>query len=387
MILPTLYGKASTGAIKQWRVWTEGAVVFVEHGQVDGKLQLQESPPCEPKNVGRANETTPEQQAELEAQSKWNKQYDKDYRESVSDVPQSTLPNLAHKYQDKQEIISEALERCGYVDVGVKLDGVRCTVFCIDGELVFQTRGGKTYPVIPEIAEELVDWMYAEGEHNWVIDGELYCHGMHLEDITSAVKKHNKNTPKINFHIFDLIDLDDQSHKWAARYNRLVSYLMGHTYSRIDYVPVDNVSSHEEIKGFHDTYVDSGYEGVVVRIPDEVYTFGQRTTGMIKYKERKDAEYKTSHMTVDKNGCAVPHYHVTAIRDDVEVEETFKAPMIGTREMCQKMWTDYAANGNVLLPEWEYATIEFENLSKYNVPAKCKTKAFRNCNSEGNPEE
>ena len=107
--LPTLYAKASTGKIKQWSVWTEGDTIYVEHGQQGGKMQVKETV-CKPKNVGRANETTAEEQAISEAKSKWKKQYDKDYRESVDELPESTLPNLAHKYQDKQKAVLEAIE-------------------------------------------------------------------------------------------------------------------------------------------------------------------------------------------------------------------------------------------------------------------------------------
>ena len=120
--LPTLYAPDSQGRVKEWSVWTIADTIYVEHGLLDGKKQIEKTVCCS-KNVGRSNETTPDEQAVLEAQSKWNKQYDKDYRESVDDVPQSTLPNLAHKYQDKVNVVSEAIGRCGYVDTLVKLDG------------------------------------------------------------------------------------------------------------------------------------------------------------------------------------------------------------------------------------------------------------------------
>ena len=35
---PTLYKRTSTGKVEQWRVWTEGAVIFSEHGYIGGKL-------------------------------------------------------------------------------------------------------------------------------------------------------------------------------------------------------------------------------------------------------------------------------------------------------------------------------------------------------------
>ena len=72
-MLPTLYSIDSKQNIRQWRVWTEGADIIVEHGLMGGKLQ-QKRTTAKAKNTGRANATTAEEQAKLEAQSKWNAQ-------------------------------------------------------------------------------------------------------------------------------------------------------------------------------------------------------------------------------------------------------------------------------------------------------------------------
>ena len=59
----TVYGVCKLGKAKQWSVWSEGDKVVVEHGKLGGKLQVKTTT-CKPKNVGRANETTAEQQAD-----------------------------------------------------------------------------------------------------------------------------------------------------------------------------------------------------------------------------------------------------------------------------------------------------------------------------------
>ena len=44
---PTLYGLSSKGVVKSWKIWVAQmpveAVIFVEHGQLEGKKQLS---PC-----------------------------------------------------------------------------------------------------------------------------------------------------------------------------------------------------------------------------------------------------------------------------------------------------------------------------------------------------
>jgi len=98
MELPKLYGLDSKGRTKEWSVHTEGADIYVTHGLVDGKKQ-QKVTTAKAKNVGRSNETTPEQQAELEAKSKWNKQKDKSYCEDPNNIQPLLNPMLAHPYE------------------------------------------------------------------------------------------------------------------------------------------------------------------------------------------------------------------------------------------------------------------------------------------------
>jgi DNA ligase-1 len=68
--LPTLFSRTSTGAIQQWTVQIDGNKFRVESGQQDGKKVLSEWTTCLGKNIGRANETSPAEQATSEAQSK-----------------------------------------------------------------------------------------------------------------------------------------------------------------------------------------------------------------------------------------------------------------------------------------------------------------------------
>ena len=57
-----MYGVDKTLEVKEWSVWTEDDTVVVEWGKLDGKKQTKKTV-CKAKNVGRSNETTPEQQA------------------------------------------------------------------------------------------------------------------------------------------------------------------------------------------------------------------------------------------------------------------------------------------------------------------------------------
>lgn len=365
-----LYGKASNGSIKQWQGFTQGAQVIIEHGKQGGKI-AKKATISVPKNVGRANETTGAEQAILEVKAKWTKQSDKDYRESIEDIPTSTLPNLAHKFQDKKHTLDYNKGVGGLA----KLDGVRVTIFRKNGELIFQSRGGKEYPIIQEIAAE-VENDYIHCRDNVYVDGELYCHGMCLEDITSAVKKHNENTHKIELHIFDYIE-DGEPLEWQYRHARLIAYEEYAVSKRVFCVDQVKLFEESDVKWYHDEFIKMGYEGLVIRPFDGMNSFGNRTTDFLKYKERKDAEFKVVNFVKDKNGCALPICEIEVNG----VMETFKAPMVGTQESLRDLWA--------CCPSYvgEWLTVEFEAYSKYGIPAKPKGKMFRCMDEDGNPSE
>ena len=64
--------------LRQWQCFADGAEVVVIHGQVGGK-QVEKRYTAEPKNQGRANATTVEEQALLEAEAKVVKQLKSGY--------------------------------------------------------------------------------------------------------------------------------------------------------------------------------------------------------------------------------------------------------------------------------------------------------------------
>ena len=67
---PRLYAKASTGKTKVWEIEALNDTMYIRSGLLGGTIK--ELPPKKivGKNLGKSNETTPEQQCELECQSK-----------------------------------------------------------------------------------------------------------------------------------------------------------------------------------------------------------------------------------------------------------------------------------------------------------------------------
>ena len=81
MILPPLYKKSVGSAILIWQIAVVDAIILTTHGQVGGAQRVSQDTVTQGKNSGKANATTPEQQAEKEAQARWTKQKKRGYVE------------------------------------------------------------------------------------------------------------------------------------------------------------------------------------------------------------------------------------------------------------------------------------------------------------------
>lgn len=287
----TLYGLNKNAGLKTWSIWTEGDILYIEHGKLNGKLQLK-SQVVVGKNIGKSSETTAEQQAELEAKSRINKQVDKGYRENPDDLKElGILPMLAADYLKQGHRISYPCY------VSEKLDGVRCLAIRHKDRVELKSRGGKDY-VVPHIQMELQEVM-TEGD---IWDGELYIHGKYLEEIVSAVKKPNANTQDIKFVIFDIVTPDIFEDRLVQMQG--VSHTIGQGGSlRVlhYYLTMDE----DQMKHIHKQFVSEGYEGIMLRNKNGLYESGKRSADLQKYKEFFDEEFEIRDVVEDRNGNGV----------------------------------------------------------------------------------
>ena len=288
----TLYGKDKNDGLKQWSVWTVEDHLFIEHGKLKGKMQLKEEV-VEGKNQGRSNETSGSQQAELEAQSRINKQIDRGYRadkEDLQEIP--LLPMLASDYLKQGHRIKYP---CA---ISPKLDGVRCLAIRHKDHVELKSRGGKPYAV--QHLQSNLEAMMFEGE---IWDGEIYYHGKYLEEITSAVKKVNDLTSHLSFIVFDVVDGENKFIDRLEQVDALRQSYAGEQY--VKFLKYDIAHNEEDMKSLHKDYVSLGYEGAMIRNMIGVYESGKRSADLQKYKEFLDSEFKITGVLEDRNGNAV----------------------------------------------------------------------------------
>jgi DNA ligase-1 len=220
METPKLYGLDKSGKERYWIVTAEeiGGRTFVtrRYGQLNGKETETHTEIFKGKNIGRSNETTPLQQAQLEAKSLWKKQVESGYVDDPKKLDAIVLlPMLANKWEDKSKYIREPFF------VQPKLDGVRMLVGKRDGKFIMISRTGK--PVkMPHVEAELAP-LLNEGDF---VDGENYTTERSFEQITGMCRTNDVHwdLEVVKFHIFDFFNLSYPNEPFSSRLSKMKKF-------------------------------------------------------------------------------------------------------------------------------------------------------------------
>lgn len=360
--LPILYHMGSNG-LQQWRVWTVGSTILAEHGLVEG-AKITHEKVCESKNIGRSNETTPEQQAVIEAQAMWVHKRERKYTEDKSGAKADVfLPMLAPN--DKWPETKKHIKYPAFLQP--KLDGNR-SVGRLDGEDVLLTsREAKPQDFLPHINAELKALGLPE---DVFLDGELYCHGQTLQTINSWIKKNRPESMQIKYHLYDLPIVNDDPNltlkSRLAALDKLFLEKFDGKAKFLDIVPTEIVQNEEEVMTWFKHYRDLGYEGVMVKNMDSKYEQKKRSKNVAKVKPFEDAEFKVVGFT----GMEVYKDEVLWICETKE-GRTFKVTPNGSREQRKEWFRDGDKYiGRIL-------TVTFMGYTEDGIPNIAKGKAFR----------
>lgn len=287
MRLPTLYKRTKKGQIQQWSIVVENNSFYTIEGIVKGKLTSSIPTVCEAKNIGRANETSPEDQAEKEARALWQKKLDRNYHDSIErcDIKRFFEPMLAEDYHEfKHKIEFPIFSQ-------PKLDGIRC-IANKDG---LWSRNGKPFVSCKHIYNYLKPLF--DKHPNLIFDGELYCdkYKHNFNKISSYVRTSKSLTPeKINMIESELeywvFDFPSHSGNFSERYEQLTSIFSKAKFP-IVLVSTTVANNHSDLDSvYYETYLDQGFEGQIIRV-DTPYE-KCRTQNLLKRKEFIDTEFK-----------------------------------------------------------------------------------------------
>lgn len=327
------------------------------------------------------------QQAELEYNSIINKYLDKGYKRldiltnkkfdelspSEMDLLVPTLktdsngalkPMLAKSSNDCQNSVLQKPMYCSR-----KLNGVRMMVKW-DKELecpITISRGGKNYDIAAShITTQLHD--YLKNNSSLILDGELYHHGMYLQEISGIARLETRDESRCNkleYWIYDIADSNLVFEERLEILDNLTEECNKPNYTHIKVLSHTLTNSWDQIQRLHDKWVAEGFEGLVARKPDKVYAFGKRGSDMIKVKMYQDDEFEI----IDYQDGLRPEdfCFICQTKDG----KPFSAKPIGDRELKQH----YLDNIDDIIGK--KGVIKYFEISKDGIPLQPVFQAIR----------
>lgn len=338
-----LYANASNGKIKTWEIESQGNIMVIKSGYIDGKL-IENKKEISGKNIGKSCETSDEEQCISECKSKWKKKLDQQYTNNRNNIKeyseqQILLPMLAQKYNDRKHYLTFPC----YIQP--KLNGVRC----IYQNGKFMSRNGKEYTTLKHLIPNL------RGLGINIPDGEIYIHGMEFQEIIRRVKKYRAGkTEELQYWIYDQIN----ERPFDIRHAEILSKFSNSNFVSLIQVPTYVVNNEKEIKEYHNRWVREGFEGAIIRNTKGLYKIKHRSNDLLKYKEFIDDEF------VIVGGHEGEGLEKGAIIFEVETKEgeTFSVRPKGTREIRIE-WMN-----NIKSLIGKKITIRYQNLSEDGIP-------------------
>jgi len=289
----TLFKKHSD-SIGYWNIKAVGGeqpglhITFAK--KIDGK-PVEQFSPTESKNVGRSNETTPEQQALLELDARWLKQWDKGYVDTMEAANDPVTNNLGKKKpmlaQPADKVKQEEIDwATAYLQP--KLDGNRGL-----RDDIMYSRSGNEFVNLDHLNSPLVGTPL----ENLHLDGEIYTFGVPLPKITGFIKKLQPGTQDLAYWLYDVVDDAPFSERFAmleAAFNATPAHPL------IILTPTVRVSSWAEVEEAQKENVLKGFEGSILRWGSEGYEDDTRSIHLVKVKDFEDTEFKVTGVTWGK---------------------------------------------------------------------------------------
>lgn len=268
-----IYKKDSAGNIRFLSISTEGNLIVQESGIVGTKNSVINKSVCISKNIGKSNETTPEEQAISEANSKITEKLRLGYFHSIEEAQEKggsdfMLPMLAKDY--KKEVKKVVFPCYGQP----KLDGIRALGECNS----LSSRTGKEIATLSHIdISEFEDV---------ILDGELYAHGLSFQDNMRIIKKYVPGkSVLVKYHVYDVV----MNLPFCERRDYILENLKNNP--NIEIVETVVLLNEENLLNYHKLNIERGFEGTIIRHSEQGYQVNKRSSQLLKYKDFMDETY------------------------------------------------------------------------------------------------
>ena len=277
-----IYKKDTKGNIRYLNIIAEGSNIIQQSGILDTENEVEHVKEAKPKNIGKTNTTTAEQQAVLEVESTITSKLQEGYFTSIKEAEEQIviLPMLAKSYKDEKNKID--WNNCF---VQPKLDGQRCLAHIYaDGRIPkLISRDGRIIENMEHIQKELLQIT----PQDIILDGELYAHGLGFQDNMKLIKKYRKGeTENVKYHVYDMVS----DNNFEDRVNEAHTLLVRLKPKHIETVYTGKITKEDDLKTYHISNLQSGYEGSIIRWGDAPYKCNGRSSNLLKYKDFQDID-------------------------------------------------------------------------------------------------
>ena len=213
---------------------------------------------------------------------------------SINKISPGFIPTfdvaLAQKFERKR--------MSDWVYIEPKLDGIRCLAIVENGVAKLFTRAGKLITNFDDTVGKELELLcdhYSDGCY----DGEIMSKDF-TELMRQVYRKEDNDISEVYFAIFDYLTLEEWKEKKGkhtlkkrkSTLNRQIG--TAHAKEHLKYLKLvryepELLPSDEILKESHDRWVAQGYEGIMIKDTDSLYSFG-RDWSVMKYKAFFDAD-------------------------------------------------------------------------------------------------
>jgi ATP-dependent DNA ligase len=373
----TLFTRDSRGSIRAWYMETKGDSYRTVSGILDvpSSYVTSEWTVCKGKNIGRANETTANEQALKEVESRYTKQLKTGYFENVDgvDVAQYVEPMLAKSYEDYRGKLDFSPNKW---ILNIKYNGLRM-IATKDGLF---TRKGERFVSVPHIENALKPFFQQYPDA--VLDGECFNeqYRQELNEIVKLARKTKKITKTdlseserlIRFYVYDGYGFTDRLGEDSAYYKRKawIDHNVAGKYEHVVKVPQWFINDEAHMMELYNDIVADGHEGAILRFASMPYEH-KRSKNLLKVKPLEDAEFIITNIQ-EGSGNWSGKAKIISVRDSKgkEFDATFKGTMedAGFFLSVKKQWIGKEVtiqfNGYTGLGTPQFAQFNYKNSIK-----------------------
>lgn len=339
------------------------------------------------KNIGRKNETTLLEQGLKELFSLYTKKL-----KTYSLVPftgVTIVKTIQELYNKNHTLYVYSMNLSKYKDsfnefpvlCQRKLNGIMAILVYYNQE-IFSMYTRQLKPLndsVKHIKEEFIQYINIP---NVYFTGELYIHGLPLQNIISIARTDKVNN-KIEFHIVDYFIIGDNVTA-MERQNKLSLYKMEYEnkLKYIKFVESEIANNTSDIERLQTKYLKENYEGLVLRLVDKPYEYGidrpVRSKYILKYKKIYEGEFPLIDYTSDKNSAIIFVCAQSNELNSVPLHNRLTFNVVPNWQIEQRKIAFNKMTTRIFEKEYygHMVRIYYNDISNDNIPLQAKMEIF-----------